>query len=122
MAVEIIALIFAIAVIVKLIFFLAAPKAMMKWVKYVTKSAYVLTVVYLVALVVVGYFVFAEMSVIQVVAGGMFILPLFALTMAAYPKMFETLVSEMMKNLKKSWLPWLLWVALALWVLYALFM
>jgi len=119
--IEIIALVFAIIILVKavMVFFNANP--MMKFVEKIYDKTVLLTAVYLVFLVIVGYFLLMELNIAQVFAAALFGIMLYALVLIQYPKELLSFSKKALKNRRKAWLPWLIFIFLALWVLYMLF-
>jgi len=123
-ALEVIALIFAIGIIVKLVMFLFAKSTVKNMFDWWMKRANLLMLIYIIGIIIFGYYVFRDMSVIQVVAAGMFILCLMGLTLISSDKNTLKKVGKKMiskAGVKKTIVIWILWVALAVWVLYVLF-
>lgn len=122
-ATEIIALIFAILVLVKAVLVpLVNPKWMINLVKKLFSSSVILSGLFTVLAVVLGYFLLQEMTIVQLMAAALFGMSLFGLIIAAYPKGYLKLAEVVMKNVKRSWYVFVIFVVLALWVLYTLFM
>ncbi len=128
-ALEIIALIFAISVIVKLFMFLFARDYMKKWMDCFVERTDLLMVLYAVMVVIVGYFVLfneaTRMTVIQVVSASTFALGVIGLTLISASKSgLKKMGKDMMSKpgLQKTAVGWIIWVGLALWVLYVLFL
>lgn len=120
-AMEIISLIAAIAVFFKLIMFMVHPKWLDKIVKVATKKTKLFVWLLLVLIIVLSYFILASMTITQavpVIILGHFIL---ALMLLQFPKIYEDLAKAIIKNPKKVWLGWLVWVIILVWTLYVLF-
>ena len=66
--IEILATIFAVIVIVKLAVFIAKPGLWMKWAGVVLKNEVLTTLTYLVLAIIVAYYIFADLTVVQVAA------------------------------------------------------
>ena len=127
-ALEIIALIFAISVIVKLLMFLFARDFMKKSFDVFVKKRDLLMLFYFLMVLIVGYFVLfnesTKMTIVQVVSAITFGLSVIGLTLLSASKSgMKKLGKEMMSKpaMQKSILGWVIWVLLALWVLYVLF-
>lgn len=119
---EIIALIFAIIILIKAIFVpFVSAKWLMNLVKKMFSNSIILSICFTVIAVVLGYFLLQELSIVQIMASSLFGLMLFALIMAAYPKGYLKLADVVVKDKKKAWFASLVFLVLALWVLYALF-
>jgi hypothetical protein len=122
--VEIIALILAIAVIVKILVVSFSPKT---WLNAVAKPLYknpvLLVIVELLLAGVVFYYLLQELTVVQIVACTFFGALLTGMTFAVYSKETLSLAEKMLRSklLKKAWLPILVWLALAIWALKEIF-
>ncbi len=121
--IEILALIFAVAVLAKLLFIAFNPKSWMDISSSILKESGWLVVVYLILSVVVGKFIFATMDIIQVAAVMLFTSILIGLNAMPYSKEILKLGKSIVNSntLEKAWLSALIWAALALWVLFTLF-
>jgi hypothetical protein len=120
--VEIIALIFALVVLLKMVLLLfIKPDAMLKLAEKMFKRKGFMIALFLVLIVVLGAFLLGEMSIVQIMAAGLFGIFVYALIFALYPEEYLKLVKATMHQKKKAWLYFVVWVVLALWVLYALF-
>ncbi len=118
-ALETLAAIFAILVLVKLLFVIISPKSWMKLTEAVWKNGTLLGIICLVLSAVVGYYIFASISIVQVAAVMLFTSLLIAVAWAPYPN--AVLKLRKVVSLKKSWLSVLIWLAIAIWTLYAIF-
>ncbi len=121
-AIEIFAWIFAVAVLIKLSVVLVNPKLWLsKVAEPALKNVKVLKMVYLVLTLVVGYFLFQSMTVVQVSAVFLFVSGILGLSMLPYHKHLLKAAKDIKKNgIKDAWLPIVLFLALALWTVYAL--
>lgn len=118
---EILSLIIAIIVLLKLIVFIAKPKWLSKMANAMVKKNKLMVTLIIVFLIVFGYIVFTNLTIIQalpVILLGHMIL---ALVMVQYPKIYSNFSKAIFKDRKKSWLVWAIWVVLSLWALYVLF-
>jgi len=121
--IEIIALVFAIAIIVRTTVIFAYAKTWVTWIEKIAKKKSLLTAIALTLAVIVGYYVFAAMSIVNIVAAIVFGALLLALALLQH---METIAKKHKKHdaidlLKQYWLALIMWVGLALWVLYTLF-
>ena len=120
--VEIIALIFALAVILKLIlFYTIDPK---KWLKFMEKffnKIALMNVLMLLFAVVILAFLLQEINIIQIWVAALFGMILYGLVMVYYHKGYLKIVDQVFKDRKKAWFIWLVFLAMSIWVLYALF-
>jgi len=121
--IEIIALIFALAIILKLVFFwfLFKPKFVMKIIDSVFKKTILMSVIFMGIAVVLLYFLTAELNVMQIVSAALFGMMVFGLMIIQYPNAYKKLAEDVMKHKEKAILPWIIFVLLAVWVLYAMF-
>jgi len=121
--VEIIALIFAIGIVIKAItVHFIKPKTLNNIVKKYMTNTMMMSVLCTVLAVVIGYYLLLELTIVQIFASGTFMMMLAALLVAAYPKGYQKLAEEVTKNMKAAWYPMLVWLGVAIWVLYTLFM
>ena len=122
--IEIIALIFALAVLIKLIVVIFSPKKWMKFAESWLKMGTGLMIIYLIAAIVIGYFLLQSLTIVQIAAAMLFTAMLMGVGVMMYPGPVLKLGKEILnkKNVvKKNWLSLLIWIILAIWVLYALF-
>ncbi len=123
--VEILALIFAVAVLGKILVMLVKPKLMVKVVdKMLLKNHPLLALVYLAGAVVVGYYLLQTMTIVELAAATMFVALLIGFSYMAHAKIFAKSAKEFLKGknpLKKCWFQVIIWVLFAVWVLYTLY-
>ncbi|MBT4539752.1 hypothetical protein HOC32_05680 [Candidatus Woesearchaeota archaeon] len=118
---EIISLIIAIIVLLKLILFLVKPKMFSKMASVVSKKSKMLVWVILSMMIIVSYFVFTSFTVVQVLPMILLGYLILTLLMVQYPKVYKVFVKEIFKDTKKTWLVWLIWTILAVCTLYVSF-
>ena len=123
--VEIMALILAIVIALKLIVVLIKPKAWLDGVvKPVWKNPAVTMIISLILAAVTLYYLNASgIGIVQIFATMLFLVLLFAVGISVYFNEIMAMATKMLKNkaiIKKSWLYILIWIALTVWVLYAL--
>jgi hypothetical protein len=120
--IEILATIFAVFVIVKLVIVIAKPGLWMKWAEAMLKNEVMITLIYFVLAVIVGYYIFAELTVVQVAAVTLWVSMLIGIGFVPYSKILLKLSDELVSvGISKAWLAMLIWAVLAIWVLYAVF-
>jgi len=118
--IEIIALIFAILVIVKMIAIMSAPRKWYNLATSMSKNAGTWQIVYLILALLVGYYVLAELTFIQLVAAFLFSTLIIGISFWSYPNSFKAIVKE--ASNKKPVLPIVIYLIIALYTLYLLFM
>lgn len=124
-AIEIIALIGAIIVPIKIIMILKGQKF---WFETVTEkywgNAVTTTILSLLAIVVLLFFLLRELTIIQVWASAVFGMALVSLALAPFSKYMLGVEKKWFTEtnvLKTGWVAGLTWIALVFWVLYSLF-
>ncbi|MBU1129006.1 MAG: hypothetical protein KJ949_00040 [Nanoarchaeota archaeon] len=122
-AVEILALIFAIAVILKMAVILISRKSFGKFAKSIYSKPALLFVIELVLGVIVFYYLLQTLSIVTIMACVLLGALLTGMSFAFFTKELSPMISKIMKAnvLKKIWFLMLIWLALAIWVLIALF-
>ena len=119
---KILAVIFAVLTLVKLAFLLISPG---KWL--VVSQAFlghtgVVMVVYLVVLVITGYFIFTSLDLIDVALVMLFTAGLVGLSLIPYVGALQRVGQEISGvGFGKAWLAWVIWVVIAVAVLYRVF-
>ncbi|MEE8077196.1 MAG: hypothetical protein V3T60_16430 [Candidatus Binatia bacterium] len=120
--IEILATFFAVFVIVKLVVVTVKPGLWMKWAKGILKNELLITLIYFVFAVIVGYYIFAELTVVQVAAVTLWVSMLIGIGFIPYSKILLKTSDELLSvGISKTWLSMLIWAVLAVWVLYAVF-
>lgn len=117
---EILSLIFAIMIIVKFLVFLVKPDWLLKTAEKLSHKKGIMNGLFLVLVVVLGYFVLSNLTITQVMPGILLGSTLVGAMMVQYPGYLK-LAKTMIKDKKKVWLFWLIWLVLACWVLVVLF-
>ncbi|MEW6660707.1 MAG: hypothetical protein AB1424_18855 [Thermodesulfobacteriota bacterium] len=116
---RILAGIFAVTILLKLIFLAINPHLWAGAVQVLQAKQTVIMLVYLALLVITGYYAFSSLDLINIAVVMLFTSLLMALTMTPYlsalPKLPEEIISM---GVGRAWLPILIWVALAVAVLY----
>ncbi|MAG77831.1 hypothetical protein CL616_00535 [archaeon] len=122
---EILALIVIVLATIKLIVFLINPKHWMKVVEKTLCGCPHMIVIFVVWAAAVLWLLLTELTIVHIFATMLFVMPLFALGFAAYPKETQAWAKKIIKDknlMKKTWLIWLIWIALMLWALYTIFL
>lgn len=117
-------LVFAIGVLIKLLICAFNPKGWLKFAKSIYKSPSVLFVVELILAAILLYYLLMELTIIQIFATISLGALLTGMTFAIYNKEAMDFAGKFLKGkslLKRAWLPILIWLALAIWVLIELF-
>ena len=123
--IEIIATIFAVLILVKLFLIVVSPKTRVKIAEAIlSKNPTILTMIILILTAIIGYYIFNSFTILDVAAVMMFLSGLMALFFVQYPKIGIELVRESSKSrdvfLRKNWLSLLIWLAIAILVLYTI--
>jgi hypothetical protein len=124
--IEILALIFVIALALKLLMLIWAQKFSYKKAKYFLDRPRASVFLSLVLLVVLGYFLFQEMTTVQVAAAALFVLLLEAVAFFScshLENMKETYKKAFMSKglIKKNWFAAIVWLIFAFWVVLKIF-
>ncbi len=119
---EILAIVFVAGFFIKLLTLILSQKTLNKYMKLVFDNRKTFTVLSVLVLLVVGYYLFQEVSQVDVAAAAVFILMLEAvsfLTHSNFDEMKETSRKIMAtKNLAlKNWFSLFLWTLFAVWVI-----
>jgi len=119
---EILATIFAIIVLVKLIFLSLSARLWMKTVGAMLNYPLATTLIYLVLAGIVGYYVLSNIAIIQIAAVMLFTSLLGGIGLAPYSRVMLRLGEEILnEGVSKAWLSMLIWTLVAIWVLYTVF-
>ena len=123
---DVIGAIFAIFILVKVLIVLIKPQLWMKEVaEPLLRNPVLATAVYAILAIVVGYFVFMRLTIAEVAAVMFFTVLLIGLGLPPYSKALLKTAEEMLASrselLRRAWLPLVIWVVIALWVLSTVF-
>lgn len=121
-ALEVIATIFAILVLVKIVVVVINPRVWMKKVaEPLLGNPPLATAIYAILAIVVGYYVFERLPVTHVAAVMLFTALVMGIGLMPYAhpvlKIAEEISATRSTLLRKAWLPIVIWVGIALWVL-----
>ncbi len=116
--VEIIALIFCIAILVKILVVAINPKSWFKFGKKIWKSPS-FGIIYFILAVIVFYLLIKEITVVQILASVAFVVLLMGLQFSRYSKDVMEFAQKLARNKKeiwkKNWIYVIIWVILAVW-------
>ncbi len=119
---KIIAVIFAEVILIKLAFLLISPSLWLGATQAFMGHYGAIIGIYLVLLVITGYFVFTSLDLIDVAVVMLFTSILLGLSLIPYlasmPQLPEAIVNV---GFAKVWPAWILWAAIAVAVLYRIF-
>lgn len=120
---EIISLLFSVIVLIKIVAVLPNRKMIAKKTKIALKHVDAIETLMLISAVIIGYFVFSTINIVQVVAVMFLTSFLFGMVLYAIPESVEAIYKAMSKKKLNKWI-WLnivIWLVIALWTLYAIF-
>ncbi len=120
--IEILALVFSIAVIAKLLIIFVNKDSWKKFVSKIYSRPGTLIAIELIFAAIVLYYLLQELTIVQIAACILLSALLTGMTFATYskeiiPSMLKTLKKG---TLKKAWLPIVVWLALAIWTLFVI--
>jgi len=121
---EIISLVLATLVLVKLIGITVNQKGWMNFAKGFMGNSALFSVVGVLISGVSLFFLLKELSIVQIYASMAVFSGLVMLSFAAFPDLIGPLVTKIAKKkniLRKAWLASSLWIAFTIWVLYTIF-
>jgi hypothetical protein len=119
---KILAGIFGVLTLVKLTFLLASPGSWLGAMQAFLGHTGIVTAIYLVVLVITGYFIFTSLDLIDVAVVMLFTAALVGLSLIPYAASLQKLGQEIgVAGFGKAWLAWVIWVGIAVAVLYRVF-
>jgi hypothetical protein len=119
---KILAGVFAALILVKLLFLLISPGKWMGFAAVFLGHHAVLWAVYLALIIVIGYYIFSTLDLIDIALVMFFTSLVVGITLIPYSASLLKVGGEMAAvGLGRQWLPALIWVALAVAVLYRIF-
>ena len=120
--IEIIAVVFSIIILVKFVFImLIKPKGILQMIKKMYMQKALMTIMVLVMIVVLLKYLLLELTVPQIFVAAVFGMMLYALLLVQHPKTLFAFAQGVLKEQHRSWLPWLIFLGLSVWVLYSIF-
>jgi hypothetical protein len=122
-AIEILATIFSVLILVKLITYIIAPRPVMNFAEKLLKKKLWVSIIYFTLAIIVGYYVLCSLSIVQVAAVMLFTSMLIGLSLIPYTDLWSEIVDRMAltsraEMFKKNWLILLIWVMIAVWTLF----
>ncbi len=123
-SIEILAIILAIIVLVKLFIITINPKLWMKVAEVVLSNYIPTTVIYFILTIIIGYYIFTSLNIVQVAAVILFASILIGLSLLPFSNTILKIRSEMLGTrsdmFRKGWLAIFIWGGIAVWVLYTI--
>ena len=121
-AMETLATIFGVLVLVKMIVLMIKPEA---WIDNVAKPflkhADMMKFVYLALAIWAGYYIFQVLTIVEVTAVALFVSLLMALGFFDYPQeMLKLTETIRKKGISRSWMSMTIWTVWAVWVLWTI--
>ena len=122
---EIIATILSVLILLKLVVFYLSPNSLKNLQKKMLANVKNTQIVYIVAILIVGYYVLQSLSPVDI--GAVLLLSglLIGLNFVSMPKPFEAMLDSFWRNRKsiskKIWWIWVIWVAIAAYILWSIF-
>ena len=119
---KILAVIFAALILIKLAFLLISPESWLEATQAFLGHYGAMIGIYLVLLVITGYFVFTSLDLIDVAVVMLFTSILLGLSLIPYVASVPQLPAAIVNvGIAKVWPAWILWAAIAVAVLYRIF-
>ncbi|MFH0906913.1 MAG: hypothetical protein ABIC36_02410 [bacterium] len=119
-AIETLAVIVAVLTLVKIATLIINPKIWMALVDLIYRNKSVSSVIYVIIILISGYYVLQSVSIIDIGAVTLFIVFLMGLGFFPYYETILKLRDDVVKTgIKKAWLSLVIWTVFALWILYA---
>jgi thiol:disulfide interchange protein len=119
---KILAGIFAVLTLIKLAFLLVSPGSWLEATQAFLGHSGIVVAIYLVLLVITGYFIFTSLDLIDVAMVMLFTAALVGLSLIPYTDSLQKLWQEIGGvGFGKAWLAWVIWVVIAVAVLYRVF-
>jgi len=119
--VEILAFVFSLVILVKLLMIFIYPEFSLKMAKSAAKNKLFTTILYLVLAAIIGYYLFQSFTIVQIAAIMLFTSLLVGITILPYMEHSIKIKEGLRGNIKKSWLAILIWFVFAILVLIAVF-
>jgi len=117
-SIEILALIFALLTLTKLITISINPK---KWIgisRKILNNKAPVYIIYVILTVIVGYIVLSTIPIAEVGAVMVLVMLLVALSFLPYAKKLNIFSEDLIAGvIKKAWLPIIIWLVIAVWII-----
>ena len=118
--IEIIAVLFAVLILCKVIIWILFPQKLMRLAQKMVKHIPLVTGIYGIATLIIGYYIVQAFSIIEVAAIGLFIALLIKMGMMPLAQELLKNKKSLQEYQKRCWFPLLIWTIFALWTLIAL--
>ncbi len=124
--IEVLATIFGVLILIKLLLSIINPQIRVRIAEaFLSKNTAVLTIIYLILIGVIGYYVLSSLTIVEVAAAMMLLSGLMSIFFVQYPEIMRSLLKESLKSrqdfLRKNWLSFVIWGLFAIWTLYEIF-
>lgn len=121
---EILALILVILIAIKLFVLYVKQRAWLNFTKKLYSNPQTFTIVSLILAIIVGYFVFQELTIVQAFGVMLFLTLLMGIGVAQFKDDMFEFADKIYKRklLKRARLVTIIWIVLSLWVLWELFL
>ena len=120
--IELLAVIFALFILLKISIVLINPNGWFKIADALLRNTLLMTIIYLVLAVIVGYYIFRTFSIVQVVAVMLFTSLLMGIAIIPFSETMLSIRQELLGSrrdiLRKIWLTLFIWIVIAVWTLY----
>lgn len=119
--IEIMALVFALMLLIKIIIVVLNPKALVKTGNAFLGKEGITKFAFLVLTIITGYYLLQKLTIVEVGAAMLFTTFLMAITFFTYWSIMVQVRKKVAKEgVGKAWLSLILWTAVALWILYTI--
>ena len=122
--IEIMAFVLAVIVLGKILVLAFNPTYLKRASRGMFKNSVIIMGFILVIVVMSGYYLLQSLDIVTIAAVMFFTAMLYSLAILPYSKDVSKLADSFLKKdvLKRSWLSFLIWMGISLWVLYNIFM
>jgi hypothetical protein len=125
MAVELMATILAVGVLIKLVFVLIKPDGYFGFAKSLYSNPMLIRIVFVVLAAITGYYLLQTVSIVTIAAVALFIMLIAGIGIVPYiDEIFSAMESRpktAQAILSRHWLSFLIWLGIAIWVLITLY-
>ena len=97
------------------------PQSLVNVMEKMFPKTSLLTIMFLVVGAVVSYYLLQELTIAQVVSSILLGIILVGLAVVQFPKEFMNMAKAVLENKGRIWLSWIIFVALAIWILVDVF-
>ena len=119
---KILACIFALIILLKLVFVVASPQQWMGFASGFLEHQVLAMAIFLIFIAITGYYIFSSLDLIDIALVLFFSSMLFGLAFIPYSAMFISLNQQIMASgMGKAWLAIVIWAALAVAILFRVF-